>query len=271
MTHAFWRALGAEFAKLLRQPAARVLGIILVGYLGVIVLAFYSILRAPAVEGFDKEAFLAPLRADALGFTLALFSGTAIIALVVWAALLIGHELSRATLRTVLLAGIPRGTFVASKLAVIGVLSVPLAALGLLFAAGATLVFGAATGEGLLRADAADLGWRFVGLVAVLAGWGLLAFALTLWTASLGAGIGSTMGLLIVGDLMSDLLGAAGSIGLYASRVLPTAAFNALLGSDVPTMDTWVWALPNLLAWLGLLPWLAARRFKRADALALTR
>lgn len=261
----------AEGSKLARQPSTRVLAAILVAYLVVMVIAFYSILSAPEMEGFDKESFLAPLRAQPLGYMVALFSGTGIIIMVVFGAMLIGNEFSRGTLRTLLLAGVDRTQLVLAKLATILAIAIPFALVGILFAIGGLYAFSAATGEDLVRFGATDVSWSLFGMALALWGWAVIAFAITLYSGSLGVGIGSALGLLIVGDILAGLIAGAGDIGTYAARLLPNAGLGVLQRGSPPDASTWAWALPNLVVYLGGLPWLALQKFQRADALAATR
>lgn len=269
---ASWSALlAAEGTKLARQPTARVLALVLASYLVLMLVAFASILGAPEVQGFDKDAFLAPLREDALAFNAALFASTGTIVAIVLGASSVGHELSRGTLRAMLLAGAPRARFGAAKLASLALASVPVALVGIAFAVGATLAFGAVVGERLLHASPRDVAWLALGLTVTIAGWAVLAGALTLASGSLGVGIGVTIGVLIAGDVVTGLLAGVGDLGVYASRALPNAALGAFLRPSPPRAIDWVWILANLGFWIGALPALAVRRLRGIDALAATR
>lgn len=260
-----------EIGRLVRQPTALVLTGILAVYLVVIGASFYALLSAPSVEGFDRDAFVTPIRAAPLPFAMSLFASTATIALVVLAATIVGHEFSRGTLRTLLLSGVTRRTFVAAKLVALAGVALVVGILGTTFTFAAIAAFSAALGERLLVIDAATVLWTFVGLTVTFYGWASLAASATLWRGSLGVGIGAAVGLLIVGDLASDLLAGMGQAGTLASRILPNAAFSALTSGTVPSVTTWAWVLPSLAAYLVVLPWLALRRLEKMDVVAATR
>lgn len=271
MTPSIATLVRAEGSKLARQPATLALAVILVTYLGVMALAFSAILRAPEMEGFDREAFVAPMRARPIAFALSLFSGTATILIVVFASMLVGQEHSKATLRTLLLAGATRRSFVLAKLTTLLLAAALVASIGTTFAYGSVWLFERALGEELSRAGLAEAGWSLLGLFALLSGWATLAATATLWRGSLAIGIGTTVALLVVGDVVAGLLATAGDLGILASRLFPNAAFSALAGARAPPAGAWLWIVPSLAFYLGLLPWLATRRFERADVVALTR
>lgn len=260
----------AESMKLARQPATWILSVVLVGYLLVVGVSFYALLTAPAVEGFDRDAFLAPMRAQPLGFTTSLFSGTASIVLVILASTLVGQEFSRGTLRTMLLSGATRKSFALSKIAIVLAIAAIAALVGMVFSVLALLALGAAVGERLLTLGAADAAWAALGLFVVFGGWGILAITTTLARGSLGVGIGVTMATLIVGDVATGLFASMGDVGVLAGRLLPNAAFGALSLAP-PEAIAWAWIAPNLIFYLLLLPYLALRRFERTDVVAATR
>lgn len=260
----------AEWTKLRHQPATWILSIVLVGYLLVVGVSIYALLLAPAMEGFDKESFLAPMRAQPLAFSTSLFAGTASIVLVVLAATLVGQEFSRGTLRTLLLSGASRRGFVLAKITIVLAAAAIAALVGILFGVLALLALGGALGERLLTIGVRDAAWVAFGLFAVFGGWGILAITATLSRGSLGVGIGITMAALIVGDVAASLLASMGPLGELGTRLLPNAALGAL-GLTPPDAGDWAWIAPNLLFYLVLLPWLAMRRFERVDVVAATR
>lgn len=265
------RALArVELEKAARQPSTWVLGAILVAFVGVLLVAFASILAAPSTPELDTATFTVPIRADALGFVLTIFMGNATILAVVFASMLVAHEFSRGTLRTLLLTGARRRDVLLAKGATLLAGSLLLALLGVLAGVVGAGVFSAMLDERLLRVDA-TLAWRVVGAFGTFATWAILAATFTLWTTSLGAGIGTTLGLLFVGDLVRGLLAGLGDVGVYAGRVLPNAAVAALGGATPPGAGTWAWVVPSLLAYGLVLPWLALRRFERMDVLGATK
>lgn len=270
--------VGLEGRKALRLPTTWILGLVLGTLLVMMAVSFATLFTATPQEGFDTGGFLDAIRQDALGFGVELYAGLASLLLVVFAATLVGQEFSRGTLRTLLLNRASRQDVARSKLVFLVMVSLLLALAGLVVAVALAGVLGLAVGEDLLRfgersasALLGDLAWRAAAMTVGFAVWALVAFALTLWTKSLGAGIGATLALLIAGDGISGLLAAAGDIGLYAARTMPNVALTALSGPDVPGRGTWAWVLPNLLAYGALLPWLAMRRFRRMDVLAATK
>lgn len=263
--------LRAEAEKVARQPTTWVLVGILAAFVGLVLVVFTSILGASGAEGMGREVFLVPLRIDAVGFMLSVFSGNATILLVVFAASLVAQEFSRGTLRTLLLTGARRRDVAVAKLATVLGAALVLALVGALAAVLSAVTFGAVAGEDLLNVDAGSFAWRLVALVASFATWGVLAATLALWTRSLGAGIGSVLALLFVGDLFGGILARAGDAGVYASRILPNAALSTLGRGAPPPLETWAWAAPVLLAYAVALPAFAIRRFERLDALGATK
>lgn len=262
----------AEAYRMARHRATWVLAAILVGYLVIIIVSFATILAAPGqMEGFDKEAFLAPLRADAVAFASTLFSGTAGILVVVLAAMVVGQEFSRGTVRTLLLAGATRRSFGLSKLVALVAVAAALALLGVAFAYGAAAAFGATLGESLVTVRPAAVAWDLLGLFVSLAGWGVLAASVTLWRGSLAMGVGSAIGLLVVGDVARGLVASLGTAGVWASRVLPNTAFGALVEGGAPAASTWLWLAPALGVWLVALPAFALWKLERMDLIAATR
>lgn len=261
----------AEAYRIARQRATWVLAGILVGYLVILVVTFAAILSTPgAVEGFDREMFLGPIRADAVAYMGGIFAGTASILVVVLSAMVVGQEFSRGTVRTLLLAGATRRAFGVSKLVALACVGALLALVGIAFAVGAAAAFGAATGERLLALGAGDIAWRALGLFVALAGWGILAASITLWRGSLAIGVGTAIALLVVGDVARGLVASLGPAGEWAGRVLPNAAFGAF-GAGAPAASAWAWLAPALALWLVALPAFALWRFERVDLIAATR
>lgn len=263
--------LRVEMTKLIRQPTTWILSGVLVAYLLVIATSFTALLRAPDVEGFDRESFVAPIRADPLAFTAALFSGTVTILLVILAATIVAQETSRGTLRTLLLAGATRQRFALAKFALMLALATLLATIGTAFSLAAIAAFSAAIGEQLLTPDTRTTLVLLRGLFITFAGWGILATAATLWRGSLGIGIGVTLGLLIGGDVIGGLLANAGDLGTLASRLLPNTAMNSFNSARPITAATWTWASANLAFYLLLIPYLAMRQLERTDAVSSSR
>jgi ABC-type transport system involved in multi-copper enzyme maturation permease subunit len=261
-----------EAIKLARQPATYVLLAIVVGYAAVLALSLSSVLRAPSGSGLDASALLVPLRADALGFVANILEGVAVIALVVLAAQMAGAEFSRGTLRTLLVSRARRSDVAWSKILVLLLASL---ALGLLVSLGSWLTvlsFQATTGEDLLRGAGAGRLAALAGRAAAgFAAWALLALGATLASRSLGFGLGTTLGTLVAGDVLTSLLAKLGTAGVWASRVVPNVAISAVSGDAPVDASAWGWIVPSLLFWVVGANVVALLELRRLDVIAATK
>lgn len=270
MSATFTALLRAEGTKLARQPSSYVLAAILVAYLGLMVVAFVGILGSPPRPGLDTDALLAPLRADAVGFLSGVATSIATILVVVVGAQSVAHELSRGTLRTLLLSGAGRVDLALAKIALLGLASATLAVVVTLGAIAGAAALTAATGEDLLRVSTGgvlvQLGRTAVGLAL----WSWIALGTTLLTRSLGVGIGATMGTLLAGDVLGGLLTRLGTAGEVAARALPHAAIQRLTSSTLGASDL-LWIVPNLLVYVVALVAWGILRLRTMDVVAATK
>ncbi len=263
----------AEFAKLARQPSVWILSGIFGAFAFLLLFSFGSFLATPssADPGGAAVFFREALRQDALLFISNPLSSILVILFVILAALLMGHEYSRGTLRTLLLTGARRRDVVHAKLATLLTLATGLTVALLMFAFAAAGLLGLIAGESFVRWDPGAVAWRALATLVTLATWGILAFAVTLVTRSLGAGIGVVMATLVLGGTIASILMIFGDVGVWAMRMFPNTAINALTGSRVPDAETLVWAIPNLVGYVGLAIWGSYRRLETLDVLAATK
>lgn len=267
----FRDVLAVEATKLARQTSTWVALGILLAYMLVLVIALSSVLRAPQQSGLDTNALLKPLRADALGFVANIGGSIGTIILVVVAAQTMAQEFTRATWRTLLVSRAGRAQVALAKMVVLLLASLVLAIVVALCALAAAAAFEASTGEDLLHASAGTMLASTARLLAPFAVWSLIALGTTLWTGSLGVGLGSTLGGLIAGDIVMGLLRGLGEAGVVASRVMPNAAVGVLSEGSVSSFSTAAWVSANLLAWVVLLNAYAVRKLGRMDVLAATK
>ncbi|HEX2021771.1 MAG TPA: ABC transporter permease subunit, partial [Candidatus Thermoplasmatota archaeon] len=114
--------LAAEVAKAVRAKSTLVLALVFVGYLAAILALFAS--GPPLTGDAETDALLG----DPARLLLVAGAGIGSIVLAIFAAQLVGHELSRGTLRALLLARARRRDVAAAKLLLVALAAVLLAA-----------------------------------------------------------------------------------------------------------------------------------------------
>lgn len=271
MTATLRALLRAEATKAARQPSTYVLAGILIAYAGLLTIGIATLLAAPTNSSFDPQTLLKPLRADAIAFLTSILGSIATILLVIFTAQTIAQEYARGTLRTLLLHRARRRDIALAKLALLTLASLGLAILVTTLSLLAAATFSAAAHETLLHADAASLAQRTLRIAAALLAWSAIAYGTTLWTRSLGVGIGATLGSLLIGDVLTSLLLAAGDAGRWATRALPNTAIQTLAGNADMTTTSWAWIVPNLIVYVVLLNVLAVRALVKMDVIAATK
>jgi ABC-type transport system involved in multi-copper enzyme maturation permease subunit len=262
--------LAVELARMRRHPLTWILSVIAVGFMVFMHVALIAVLSGPPQPGFDPAMVLEPYRALGATYAAALFTGVAAILVVVLAGQSVGGEFTRGTLRTLLANGAGRGAIVAAKIVAVLIAAAVASVAGAGLAIAATYAMGLAAGETFLRADAASLARVPLVLFVGLGAWGVLGAAATFATRSQAAGIGSTLGLLLVGDVVGGLIASLGEAGRIATRALPNWAISRLQSGQGDT-NTLLVALVTLAVWTGALTGLAVWQTRRADAIAVTR
>ncbi|MFA5860780.1 MAG: hypothetical protein WDA16_03705, partial [Candidatus Thermoplasmatota archaeon] len=101
--------------------------------------------------------------------------------------------------------------------------------------------------------------------------WAAITLGVTLLTRSLGVGIGSTLGVLIAGDVLRGVLLGLGTVGLWATRALPNTAINALSGRAAIETSAWAWIVPNLLVYVLGLNAVAIWKLQKLDVISATK
>lgn len=281
----FSTLLRVERTRILRRPMAWILAVIVGGLTALIYFSLALTLLLPedlegglsAEESQEiRELVIFP---DGFGFGLSAIGGFATIGMIILAAGVFGSEFSWGTVRTSLMAGVSRDRFYASKITTLLILA------GIVTAVAALLAFGMTLGTGIivdqdLYVDEWLTGGFFLDALLMIvrtfiamAVWTLIGATVTLVTHSLAAGVGVTLGLYIGGDIMLALLGAAGDIGRWVSRVFPNEAINALLSmnSSNPPSYGWTdyaWISANLLFYAAAAVAVAIIQFRRMDIIA---
>lgn len=274
-----------ERTRILRRPMAWILGIIISGLTGLIYASLALVLLLPEDAGGGlspeetadiRELVIFP---EGFSFGMGAIGGFATIAMIILAAGAFGSEFSWGTVRTSLMAGVSRDRFYTSKLITLLALGGLVTLVAAVLAFGATLTVGLVVDQsfytdewlnGEFFLDTLLVAFRTFIAIGI---WILIAATATLVTHSLAAGIGMTLGAYIGGDIVFSLLGAAGDIGRWVSRLFPNEAVNALLsmnGTNPPSYEAtdYAWIIANLLFYTVAAVATAIYRFRRMDIIA---
>jgi ABC-2 type transport system permease protein len=257
--------------KAARQPSTYVLAGIVLAYAAILTIALSAILGAPPNGQVDPKGLVAPLRAGGARFVAQILTTITTITLVVFASTMVAQEFTRGTLRTLILHRATRSNIAAAKLITLGIVAIVAAICLMMLSIASAFIIGAFAHEGFLQPGPwayLDMTWRFA---ADLGYWAAIAFATTLWTRSLGAGIGATLGSLIIGDVLVGVLSSLGTWGVWAGRILPNAGIRAIAIGTHNDLATWAWVIPSLLVYVGMTNWLAMRALRRMDVIAATK
>lgn len=280
---------GVELSKLIRRPMTWISAVVLLGFVVLVYAALLLTLLAGGtegnlqVQGADstqslREQILMP---DGFSLGLNLAQGVGGVLLVIIAAGMFGSEISWGTLRTMLLMRADRTRLVIAKLLVLGVGAIVVTIIGVVVGLAGSLFVGLVLGEGLRTSSWVTGDFFQSALVAAgtalvgLAMWALVGATMTVLTRSLAAGIGITLALLFVGDLVLQLVASAGRVGVWISRLFLNTALSALsrLASNNPphyNATDWAWIITNLVVYAVVLVAVAVVRFRRMNALSTT-
>lgn len=277
--------LRTDRTRILRRPMTWILAVILGGLTGLIYFSLALTLLLPDdLEGGlsadeseqIRELVIFP---EGFGFGISMIGGLGTILLIILAAGVIGSEFSWGTARTSLMAGVSRDRFYASKVITLLLLGAALAIGAAILSFGGTLAVSVIVDRsfysdewltGGFIIDALLMTFRaFIGIAI----WILIASTITLVTHSLAAGVGVTLGLNIAGDILLSLLGAAGDIGRWVSRLFPNQAVNALLNmnnADPPSYGAtdYAWIIANLTFYAVSMVAVAVIQFRRMNIIA---
>lgn len=275
----------ADRARILRRPMTWILGIIVGGMTGLIYASLGLVLLLPEdTEGGLSAQETADIRElvifpEGFSFGMSAIGGFATIAMIILAAGVFGSEFSWGTVRTSLMAGVSRDRFYASKVTTLLAIAALISIISAVLAFGATLTVGLIVDQDLYADEWLTGGFILDALLMIfrtfiaIGVWTLIAATIALVTHSLAAGVGVTLGAYIGGDIVFSLLGAAGDIGRWASRLFPNEAVNALLSmnsADPPSYvaTDYVWITANLLFYTTAAIAIAILSFRRMDIIA---
>ncbi len=263
-----------EIVKLLRRPMTWTLSIILMALTGFVYASMIVALLAPESAGVDteslKEQILLP---DGLFFAATIAGSLTTIMIIILAAGSVGGEFSWATIRSNLMMGATRTRFLVAKLLALELFAlvwyILTAALGVLGAIVTAAATSSPVGSDYLLSTSfvTDTGRILLHALIVLAVWTLIATAITVITGSLAAGIGVTLAVVMLGSQIAGLIAQIGSIGKWASRVIPNKALDAITSLDAATppkylATDWIWIVASIVGWSAIFAFLAVRRFR---------
>ncbi len=275
----------ADRTLILRRPMTWLLALILGGLAGMIYFSLALTLLLPenlegglsAEESMDiRQLVIFP---EGFGFGISMVAGLGTILLIILAAGVFGSEFSWGTARTALMAGVSRDQFYASKLITLLSLGVAVALASAVLSFGGTLAVSFVVDRSFYTDEWLNAGFigdavlmtlrAFIGIAI----WILIASTITLVTHSLAAGVGVSLGLNIAGDLVLSLLGAAGDIGRWVSRLFPNQAVNAVLSlnnADPPSYGAsdYAWIIANLSFYAITMTAIAVVQFRRMNIIA---
>lgn len=274
-----------ERTRILRRPMTWILAIIVLGLSGMVYFSLGLTLMLPDDESTGLSAEdVANIRElvifpDGFGFGVTMVGGFMMIGLIILAAGVFGSEFSWGTVRTSLMAGVSRDRFYLSKIITLLIIALGAAIVSAGIAFGGTLVVSFIidrelyTDEWLNGAFILDAVWIILRTFIGMAVWVLIASAIALVTHSLAAGVGISLGLNIAGDFLFSLLGAAGDLGRWVSRLFPNQAVNALYamnGANPPDYGwtDYAWIAANLVFYCVAAIAFAVLQFRRMDIIA---
>jgi ABC-2 type transport system permease protein len=247
--------LQSELFRLLRRPMPRALLAILIVAVAALYLVLWSVLRAQGT-GLQPEQLaqlqdqIRPAMVRSAGLSLVYQIGTVLA--VILAASTIASEFGWGTIRTVLPRAPGRAPFITVKLATLLLFTVVLVVLGYLVALVASLVLAriehmdTTLGDAAVRYTLAALARTLLAMLPYLA----LAFMVALWFRSTAPGIGITLAILFLENLVSSILRAQGGPLQRIPEAFLALNANALLQANaagLPSTSPQAAALPD--AW----------------------